>query len=205
MKQRSVEISPSSQSWAANRDVADEVLAHPFVRGLGDGSLPHGVFADYVAQDVFFLECFAISGDTPTVLALADLIAGVRTKLGLYNSYAVRWKIDTTTVEPVPATLAYTEFVLATAATGSLGAVFAAMTPCMRLYAWLGAKLKPSATGDYVQWVDTYGDPGFEESAVLLERLLDEHADDTPAIRTAYRHAMQLEHEFCDAAMQEER
>lgn len=43
-----------------------------------------------------------------------------------------------TTVEPAPATLAYTEFLLATASTGSLAEICAAMTPCMRLYAHLG-------------------------------------------------------------------
>ena len=79
--------------------------------------------------------------------------------------------------------------------------VFAAMTPCMRLYAWLGAALDAGAAGPYAQWVQTYADPSFEALASRLERLLDEHADDRPAVRAAYRRAMHLELEFFDAAL----
>ena len=32
----------STRLWTDNSDLADEALAHPFVRGLGDGSLPRG-------------------------------------------------------------------------------------------------------------------------------------------------------------------
>ena len=49
----------SSRLWADNRDVAAQVLAHPFVTGVADGSLPREVFAGYVSQDAFFLESFA--------------------------------------------------------------------------------------------------------------------------------------------------
>ena len=38
------------------------------------------------------------------------------------------------------------------------------------------------------------------ETAATLERLLDQHAQDTPAVRTAYRRAMQLEVGFFDVA-----
>jgi thiaminase/transcriptional activator TenA len=199
----------STQLWSENSDLAAEALAHPFVSRLGDGSLDREIFAGYVAQDAFFLESFARayalalarSSDTPTLLALAGLIGGVSEELGLHASYAARWGIDMSDVEPASATLAYTEFLLATAATGGLGMVFAAMTPCMRLYAWLGATLDESAAGQYAQWVHTYADPSFEQSASLLERLLDEQADDSPAVRAAYRRAVRLELAFFDAAL----
>src|ERR1700737_4391395 len=136
----------STRLWADNCDLAAEALAHPFVCRLSDGSLALEFFAGYVAQDPFFLESFARayalalahSPDTPTLLALADLLAGVREELGLQASYAARWGIDMAGVEPASATLAYTEFLLATAATGGGGMGFAAMPPCSRLHAWLG-------------------------------------------------------------------
>src|ERR1700682_2066260 len=183
----------STRLWTDNCDLAAEALAHPFVCRLSDGSLAREIFAGYVAQDAFFLESFARayalalarSSNTPTLLALADLLAGVREELGLHASYAARWGIDMAGVQPVSATLAYTEFLLATAATGALGMVFAAMTPCMRLYAWFGATLDASAAGPYAQWVQTYADPNFEVSAPLLERLLVEQGDATPAVPAA--------------------
>jgi thiaminase (transcriptional activator TenA) len=197
----------SAALWSDSADVAADVLAHPFVRGIGDGSLSKEAFAGYVAQDAFFLESFARadalalarSTDTSTLLTVADLLAGVRQELGLHASYASEWGIDMAGVEPLPATLAYTEFLLATAATQELGVIFAAMTPCMRLYAWLGASLDAETAGPYAQWVQTYADPEFESTAAALERLLDEQPD-TPAVRTAYRRAMRLELAFFEAA-----
>lgn len=205
------EATLSGQLWAANTDLAADVLAHPFVRGIGDGSLPRPLFAGYVAQDAFFLESFARayalalarSHDTATLLTLADLLTGVRQELGLHASYAGEWGIDMAGVQPLPATLAYTEFLLATACSRGLDEIFAAMTPCMRLYAWLGSSLDANTAGPYAQWVQTYADPAFEETARSLERLLDEHAD-TPAVRTAYRRAMQLELAFFQAAFRPE-
>jgi thiaminase/transcriptional activator TenA len=202
----------SAQLWSANADIADDVLAHPFVRGIADGSLPREAFAGYVAQDAFFLESFARayalalahSPDTTTLLTLADLIAGVRQELGLHASYAASWGIDMAGVEPLPATLAYTEFLLSTAATRDLGVIFAAMTPCMRLYAWLGASLDARSAGPYAQWVQTYADPEFDSTATALEQMLDD-AGDTAAVRTAYRRAMQLELGFFEAALQPRR
>ena len=198
----------SAQLWADNADVAADVLAHPFVRGLGDGSLPRTLFAGYLAQDAFFLEAFARayalalsrSPDTSTLLTLADLLTGVRQELGLHASYAGSWGIDMTGVEPLPATLAYTEFLLATAAAQDLGVIFAAMTPCMRLYAWLGTSLDAAKAGPYAEWVTTYSDPGFEETAGLLERLLDEQAENSLVVRSTYRRAMHLELAFFEAA-----
>jgi len=202
-------MSLSVRLWSENADIVAEVLANPFVRGIGDGSLERGLFAGYIAQDAFFLESFARayafalarSADTETLLTFADMLAGVRAELGLHASYAAEWGIDMAGVTPAPATLAYTEFLLATAATGSLGLVCAAMTPCMRLYAHIGSSLDPNTAGPYAQWVRTYADPAFEEVAALLERLLDRLGADSPALRAAYRRAMRLELQFFTAAL----
>lgn len=201
-------MSLSAHLWSENADIVADVLANPFVRGIGDGSLPRELFAGYIAQDAFFLESFARayalalarSADTETLLTFADLLAGVREELGLHASYAAEWGIDMAGVRPAPATLAYTEFLLATAATRGVGVVCAAMTPCMRLYAHIGSALDASAAGPYAQWVQTYADPGFGEIATLLERLLDQHGEDSAELRAAYRRAMLLELEFFAAA-----
>ena len=38
-------MSLSSQLWSENADIVADVLANPFVRGIGDGSLDRGLFA----------------------------------------------------------------------------------------------------------------------------------------------------------------
>lgn len=194
--------------WQANADWARKILTHPFVRGLGDGSLPVESFKAYVAQDAYFLEAFARSyafclanGETRSDLyGFADLIAGVLDELKLHASYAERWKVELDGVVPIAATRAYVDFLLAAARRGDLGETVAAMTPCMRLYAFLGQTLARTEVAPlYAEWVKTYADPGFEALASRLEVLLDGHATDSEAVRVNYRRAMELEYRFFDA------
>ncbi|MBS0521383.1 MAG: TenA family protein, partial [Proteobacteria bacterium] len=103
---------------------------------------------------------------------------------------------------PAGATRAYVDFLLDSARTGRLGETIAAMTPCMRLYAFLGQTLSRGPVAPlYADWVKTYADPGFEAMAVRLEALLEAHAVDSAAIRANYRRAMELEYGFFDASL----
>jgi thiaminase/transcriptional activator TenA len=198
----------SARLWAANADLAQLALAHPFVTGLADGSLSPQRFAAFMAQDMFFLDAFARAyalalvraPDTATLLTLADLIGGVRAELGLHRSSIATGAIDAMTVEPTPATLAYTDFLLAVAATRADGLIYAAMTPCMRLYAFLGSNLNPDRAGLYADWVTTYAHPQFQALTTRLEQLLDDCVPDPIAASTLYRRAMTLELDFFDAA-----
>lgn len=194
--------------WEANAASAERILAHGFVRGLGDGSLPVDSFKSYVAQDAYFLEafarayafCLAHSTTREDLNDFADLIAGVRAELELHKAYAERWQVDLIAVTPVAATAAYVDFLLEIARRGDLGATIAAMTPCMRLYAFLGRSLSAGQVAPlYAEWVTTYADPGFEALAARLEALLDRHASDSAAVRANYARAMTLEYDFFDA------
>ena len=194
--------------WEENADLAAEALAHPFVRGLADGTLPQAAFSVYVAQDAFFLDAFARayalalahSPDRAARDAFAGLLAGVCDELRLHGAYAARWGVALDEVEPTRETQAYVDFVLARAALGEVGLTCAAMTPCMRLYAFLGRELEGAESGSYAEWVETYADPGFEALAATLEQLLDAHAADSPAVHATYRRAMELELAFFSGA-----
>ncbi|MDG4824885.1 TenA family protein [Asanoa sp. WMMD1127] len=203
-------MSLAAALWRDNADLASAASDHPFVRGLGDGTLPEAVFAGYVAQDAFYLESFARayalaiahSPDRAGFDAFADLLSGVRDELRLHEGYARRLAIDLGRVEPLPATLAYTDFLLATAALGNLGQTCAALTPCMRLYAHLGRSLAAAEPADrYGEWIRTYADPGFADLAATLEALLDRYAaPDDSRVPIVYRRAMRLEVGFFEAA-----
>lgn len=201
-------MSLSRTLWQANADWAQKILAHPFVQGLGDGALPVASFKSYVAQDAYFLDAFArayafcLANGTSRgdLYGFSELIAGVLDELKLHKSYTERLQIDLDGVTPIPATQAYVDFLLTTARRGHLGDTIAGMTPCMRLYAFLGQALARNEVAPaYADWVKTYADPGFEALAVRLETLLDLHAADTDAVRSNYRRAMELEYGFFDA------
>src|SRR4029079_3995623 len=104
-------------------------------------------------------------------------------------------------VEPRPAALAYTDFLVATSAIGGLGQTCAAMTPCMRLYAYIGQSLAESApTEIYAEWINPYADPEFDSLAATVEHLLDAYSSDVDRERIIYRRAMRMELDFFEAA-----
>jgi thiaminase/transcriptional activator TenA len=206
-------VSLSKDLWEENNDLARAALDHGFVRGLSDGTLPLASFQRYVAQDAFFLESFvrayalalAHSPDREGLVEFATLISGVMEELGLHAGYAERWSVDLTRVEPTQATLAYTDFLLSTAALDGVGLTCAAMAPCMMLYAFLGRSLAEegyAADNPYAEWIRTYSDPEFESLASKLETLLDRYGGDgSLELSRAYRRAMSLEIGFFEASL----
>jgi thiaminase/transcriptional activator TenA len=202
----------AAELWAENADLAVLALEHRFVRGLADGTLPRTTFAGYIVQDAFFLEGFARA----YALALArcpdrdglrdffDLLSGTLDELQLHASYAARWGVQGGQTVPSPATLGYIDFLMSTAALGTVGETCAAMTPCMRLYAYLGGSLNSAGAATeqnpYAEWVRTYAAAEFQALAARLEGLLDRYAENNATVRSVYRRAMSLELAFFDAA-----
>ena len=202
--------------WQGNQALAEDCLAHPFVRGLGDGSLDPEVFKHYLAQDAFFLQAFFSAYALGAVRAverrevvqrLHGLMRGVLDELKLHEGYAKSLAIDLRNVRPHPATRAYTDFLLRTAWTAGVGEIMAAMTPCMRLYAYLGQELarEDHSQNPYREWIETYSSDEFEALAAELESLLDQLAEGTHRASLAYRYAMCCELGFFSASLDEER
>ena len=167
--------------WHQNQVLAQAALAHPFVQGIASGELPRATFAYYVGQDAAFLDAFcrayalalAKSPDEDGLIGFRELLDAAADELRLHQGYAARWGVD---LHPVPdaATAAYTNFLLAVSALEPVGHIAAAMTPCMRLYAYLGQQLaaqtKPESS--YREWVMMYSSEQFEALARRLEVLL---------------------------------
>ena len=197
--------------WEANGALARAALEHPFVEGLAAGTLPRERFQHYIMQDAYYLEAFARafafalahSPDRDGMAVFFELLGGVQRELPLHNGYARRWGIALDAVVPSTATLNYTDFLLARAATGDIAVTCAAMIPCMRLYAYLGQTLAARGAGSeenpYGEWVRTYASADSATLTERLEALLDRYGRDSPTVRAAYRRAMQLEVAFFEA------
>ncbi|EKX43777.1 hypothetical protein GUITHDRAFT_72832 [Guillardia theta CCMP2712] len=172
--------------------IATRCLYHPFVSGIAQGSLKKSSFQNYVAQDAFFLRGFADAysmarqivsdnGDSPGAEKFHTLYNGVQEELRMHSSYAQKWNVDLTNVTPNKSTQDYVDFVMEIAKKDSkkISLICASLTPCMRLYAWLGSKLGKARFGEnniYVEWINTYSSDEFEELAKTLEDLLDDYA-----------------------------
>lgn len=202
----------SDQLWQENHQLAENCLEHPFIQGLAKGNLDREIFTRYVAQDAFFLRAFlrayaaaiAKSDDEAISRELYAFMGGVFEELELHKNYSNELGIDLTSVAPYPAARAYTDFLLATAWHGDMDETLAAMTPCMRLYAFLGAQLSCEIHDrhPYKDWILTYSSEDFQHLASRIENMLNRIAKDVRAVHEAYRYAMICEYEFFSAPME---
>src|SRR3569833_2591117 len=102
-------MSLARQRWQANADWATKILAHPFVQGLGDGSLATAAFKSYVAQDAYFLDafahayafCLAHGTSREDLFGFSELIAGVLEELKLHKSYTEKLGVSLEGVTPL--------------------------------------------------------------------------------------------------------
>ncbi|HEY3081286.1 MAG TPA: thiaminase II [Chloroflexota bacterium] len=166
---------------------------HPFVRGIGDGSLDLESFKHWVRQDYVFLidycRLFALAvaraPDLGTMTRFADLLhTTLATEMDLHRGYAAEFGIAADELEresASPSTRGYVDFLLRTAALGDYLELVAALTPCMWGFAEIGQRL---ARGDrpadrrYAAWIDMYAAPEFDELSRWCRALLDRIAAD---------------------------
>ena len=175
----------------------DRELKHPFVRGLGDGTLPIDRFRFYLAQDyVFLIEYCRVFGlgaakarDLQTIGVFTRLLdETLNTEMQLHRNYCQRLGIEEPDLEataPAPMTHAYTRHLLTVAYSGSIADIVAAVLPCQLGYAEIGTALARKGCGDansnYAEWIRTYSSQEFIAGAAKLGCLLDDLTAGWPA------------------------
>jgi thiaminase/transcriptional activator TenA len=213
-------VSFAAELRAASADVWEAQHAHPFVRGIGDGTLDEARFRSYVRQDYRFLieygRLLALGAARAPRLAemrrFASLAQGVlETEMALHVGFAERWGIGLAELEAepmAPATAGYTDFLLRTAALGDYAELVAALLPCMWGYAEIGARLAAAGVPEhpgYATWIATYADPEFQALAAWARELCDAAGEDAgPGVRArmhaAFRTCSEHELAFWEAA-----
>ncbi|MWJ36204.1 bifunctional hydroxymethylpyrimidine kinase/phosphomethylpyrimidine kinase [Clavibacter michiganensis] len=197
----------SAEMWAGSADLRREIDDLPFVRRLGDGTLPEAWFSHYLAQDAIYLRAYsrvlarasqlAPTPDAQVVWArsAADAIAA---ESALHEEWLSR--------HPAPAvagpvTRAYVNHLLAHAATSDYAVLVAALLPCFTIYADVGTRLRAAGSAaasageahPYAAWLATYADPGFAAATRRACELVDEAAVIAgPSRRTAMLEASLL-------------
>ena len=196
--------------WENNSELALLSLKTKFVQGIRNGNLPRNIFKDYVAQDYFFLDSFAKayglaiskSKDKSEIKSLSQLLVGVSDELILHESYSKEWEIDLSTNYIKPATKNYTDFLYDVSIKLSSVEIMFAMTPCMRLYSWIGKNLSDMILNNpYKEWILTYSNESFDNLAKSLEKIIDNYQEpfDINHANNLYKRAMELELDFFNA------
>ncbi|MCM3924277.1 TenA family protein [Frankia sp. AiPs1] len=199
----------SARLWASTEHVYEAILAHPFLTGLTDGSLPRAAFAHFVVQDAHYLRDYAralavcaakapteddvrtLANDAAEAVAAeqamhADLLDALGGPTPSDRTPGDRMPGgtplgDVATVAPT--TRAYTSYLLATVYGDSFLAGLAAVLPCYWIYARVGARLLADSSPDpvYARWIAAYGDPAFQAVADRVVGLIDRVGADASA------------------------
>ncbi|XP_062084338.1 bifunctional TH2 protein, mitochondrial isoform X2 [Humulus lupulus] len=228
------EVGLARRFWIKFRRESVFTMYTPFAVALASGNLKIETFRHYVAQDFHFLKAFAhayelaeecADDDDDVKPAISELRTAVLDELKLHDSFVQEWASDLAKEDVVnSATVKYTDFLLATAsgkvegvkAPGKLATPFertkvaaytlGAMTPCMRLYAFLGKEFQELLKDNedshpYQKWIDNYSSESFQASSAQTEELLDKLSvsltgEELDIIEKLYHQAMKLEIEF---------
>lgn len=208
----------TEELWQSSLSVYDEILRHPFIGELTNGSLARERFAFYMQQDALYLRDFsralALTG------ARAPARASVRAYLEFANSaiavehvlhekYLADFSI-TADVEKAPACFAYTQYLLATATTASYPEAVAALLPCFWIYREVGREIVQRAQQSladnlYARWIETYAGESFNQSVIRAIDIADQVAsqatsDERRAMLGAFQRSSRLEWMFWDSA-----
>lgn len=214
----------SAELRAQTDDLWRAIHAHPFVTGIGDGSLPRDTFAFYLEQDYVYLVDFA------RVLALAAakarglddmrrfaalLSLTLESEMDLHRRTCAAFGIDAAALEATSAALitsAYTSFLLRTGHEGPVEDLLAVLLPCAAGYVEVGQILSARglpAAPHLREWIETYTSDDMVELVAWLAAHVDAMGAAAKAAQRArwldlYRTSARFELLFFDMAWRRE-
>jgi thiaminase (transcriptional activator TenA) len=168
--------------WSDVEAIYAAILAHPFVTGLTDGSLPRAAFRHYIVQDAHYLRgyakalaaCAAKAPDEDATVMFAEHAAGaIAAERDLHASLMVDLGGSPDDEVVAPTTRAYVSYLMATVLGGSYAEAVGTVLPCYWIYARVGEALLAAGSPDplYARWIAMYGGAAFQAvvDAVLAE------------------------------------
>ncbi len=162
---------------------------HPFVVGIGNGTLPADRFEYYLKQDYVFLIEFsrviAIAvAKAPTPMEMtwfSELLnETLHTEMDLHISYCQDFglsKDEILSTPMSPTTHSYTRHMLEAAYSGNFLDAAVGILPCSWGYSEIGKSLLskglPAHSPHHSRWIEMYSSPEFESLAVTLRDIID--------------------------------
>lgn len=178
----------SADLRTAASEIWDAQHRHPFVRGIGDGTLDLERFCFWIRQDYLFLIEYsrllalaaARSPDLDTMKRFANFLhETLHKEMDLHRSYSADLGITAVDLERekmAPTTRGYTDFMLRTATVGDFAELVAALLPCMWGFNEIGRRLAehglPNAER-YARWIEMYASDEFTLLVDWLRQLTD--------------------------------
>ena len=194
--------SVSTRLHDAAAPVWEACLRHPFVTGIGDGTLDMEKFRYFMLQDYLYLFDYArvfalgvVKARDPELMrvfaANVDAILGGEMKI--HRAYMKRLDIteeQVFSVKPALANLSYTNYMLSVAQTGGPMEIVASILACSWSYAEIGQTLAaiPGAAEHpfYGEWIRGYASEEYAATNQALIELMDSLAADAGEEQLAY-------------------
>jgi thiaminase/transcriptional activator TenA len=170
--------------WSSVEEIYQEILRHPFIRGLRDGSLDEEAFRFYVIQDALYLRDFArglaiLGAKAPEDQWLMMFAEHARDTLvverALHESFFKEWNLtdeDVYRTPMAPNNLFYTSYLLRIAYERPFHEGMGAFLPCYWIYWEVGRELEKHGSPKelFQQWVQTYSS---QEFAAIVQQVLE--------------------------------
>ena len=194
--------SVSTRLHDAAAPVWEACLRHPFVTGIGDGTLDMEKFRYFMLQDYLYLFDYArvfalgvVKARDPELMrvfaANVDAILGGEMKI--HRAYMKRLDIteeQVFSVKPALANLSYTNYMLSVAHAGTPMEIVASILACSWSYAEIGQALAaiPGAAEHpfYGEWIRGYASEEYAATNQALIELMDSLAADAGEEQLAY-------------------
>lgn len=211
--------------WKSVAPIWEQTHKHPFVTGLGCGTLPVDSFKFYMKQDYVYLidyaKMFALASTKAYDLTTSARFAGLQEatlngEMELHRKYAERFGISREELEatkPSFVMLAYTSYMLRVAHQGSLAELVSSLLPCTWSYWEIGkhlAKVEGALEHElYGEWVRMYSSDEFGQLAIWLIDIMNELADgkneqELARLEEHFLYTTKMEYMFWDMAYRKE-
>ena len=182
-------LSVSARLRQAAAPIWEECLRHPFVTGIGDGTLSVEKFQYFMLQDYLYLfdyaRVFALgvvkARDPKLMRTFAENVNAILGgEMNIHRAYMERLGItedQVFAVKPALDNTSYTHYMLAVAESGGPMEIVAAILACSWSYAEIGQALaKISGAADhpfYGEWIQGYASDSYAATNQSLLELMD--------------------------------
>jgi thiaminase/transcriptional activator TenA len=167
------------------------ILAHPFLAGLADGTLPEAAFRFYAIQDALYLRDYARGlallaakspADDHTIMFSEHAKTAIVVERALHESFFAAWDLPPQQVYATPMApnnLLYTSYLLRIAYERPFHEGLGAFLPCYWIYWEVGKELehRGSPVAIYRRWIDTYASAEFGATVQQVITLTDSVAE----------------------------
>src|SRR5690554_6183777 len=181
------------------RSIADDIWeaqhAHPFVTGIGDGSLDLDKFKHWLRQDYLYLidyaKLFGAGMLKAPTLELTNTMSQMgheilHTEMDLHRSYVAEFGINTDQLEAetkAPTCQGYTDFLLRTATVGDFPELMGALLPCIWGYGEVGERLAARGLPEddrLRRWIEMYASEEFQQLGEWCRNATDDVCEGLP-------------------------